>query len=120
MPPQRPPQRPPRRRPRAVTITDVARAAGVAPSTVSRAVTRPERVNAVTREHVIEVANRLGYRPSPVARALGSGRNWILALVLPDITNPYFPGVIRGAERPAAAAAHTRAVGSSEASGRRE
>ena len=47
---------PPHRRPRAVTITDVARAAGVAPSTVSRAVTRPDRVNALTREHVLEVA----------------------------------------------------------------
>ena len=78
--------------PRAVTITDVARAAGVAPSTVSRAVTRPDRVNTVTREHVLEVANRLGYRPSPVARALGSGRTRTLALVLPDITNPYFAG----------------------------
>lgn len=103
-----------------MTITDVARAAGVAPSTVSRAVTRPERVNAVTREHVLEVANRLGYRPSPVARALGSGRNWTLALVLPDITNPYFAGVIRGAERQAAATGHTLVIGSSEESGRAE
>ena len=111
---------PPQRRPRAVTITDVAQAAGVAPSTVSRAVTRPERVNAVTREHVLEVATRLGYRPSPVARALGSGRNWTLALVLPDITNPYFAGVIRGAERQAAATGHTLVIGSSEESGRAE
>jgi len=111
---------PPHRRPRAVTITDVARAAGVAPSTVSRAVTRPDRVNAVTREHVLEVANRLGYRPSPVARALGSGRTRTLALVLPDITNPYFAGVIRGAERQAAATGHVLVIGSSEESGRAE
>jgi len=111
---------PPQRRPRAVTITDVARAAGVAPSTVSRAVTRPDRVNAVTREHVLEVANRLGYRPSPVARALGSGRTRTLALVLPDITNPYFAGVIRGAERQAAATGHVLVIGSSEESGRAE
>src|SRR6478609_3329321 len=110
----------PQRRPRAVTITDVARAAGVAPSTVSRAVTRPDRVNAVTREHVLEVANRLGYRPSPVARALGSGRTRTLALVLPDITNPYFAGVIRGAERQAAATGHVLVIGSSEESGRAE
>ncbi len=102
---------PPQRRPRAVTITDVARAAGVAPSTVSRAVTRPDRVNAVTREHVLEVANRLGYRPSPVARALGSGRTRTLALILPDITNPYFAGVIRGAERQAAATGHVLVIG---------
>ena len=89
-----------------MTITDVARDAGVAPSTVSRAVTNPDRVNVVTREHVLETAERMGYRPSPVARALGSGRTSTLALVLPDITNPYFAGVIRGAERQAAAHAY--------------
>jgi DNA-binding LacI/PurR family transcriptional regulator len=111
---------PPHRRPRAVTITDVARAAGVAPSTVSRAVTRPDRVNALTREHVLEVANRLGYRPSPVARALGSGHTRTLALILPDITNPYFAGVIRGAERQAAATGYVLVIGSSEESGRAE
>ena len=111
---------PPTRRPRAVTITDVARAAGVAPSTVSRAVTNPERVNVVTREHVLEVAARLGYRPSPVARALGSGRTATLALVLPDITNPYFAGVIRGAERQAAATGHILVIGNSEESARAE
>ena len=110
----------PRTRPRAVTITDVARTAGVAPSTVSRAITRPDRVNAVTRDHVLAIANRLGYRPSPVARALGSGRTWTLALVLPDITNPYFAGVIRGAERQAAATGHVLVIGSSEESGRAE
>ncbi|MEP6631285.1 MAG: LacI family DNA-binding transcriptional regulator [Lapillicoccus sp.] len=111
---------PPSRRPRAVTITDVARAAGVAPSTVSRAVTNPERVNVVTREHVLAVANRLGYRPSPVARALGSGRTSTLALVLPDITNPYFAGLIRGAERQAAATGYILVIGNSEESARSE
>jgi DNA-binding LacI/PurR family transcriptional regulator len=108
------------RRPRPVTITDVARAAGVAPSTVSRAVTNPDRVNLVTREHVLQVAARLGYRPSPVARALGTGRTNTLALVLPDITNPYFSGLIRGAERQAAATGHILVLGDSEESGRAE
>lgn len=103
-----------------MTITDVARAAGVAPSTVSRALSNPDRVNVVTREHVAAVAKRLGYRPSPVARALGTGRTSTIALVLPDITNPYFSGVIRGAERQAAATGHTLVIGDSEESGRAE
>jgi len=87
-----------------VTITDVAREAGVATSTVSRAFTNPGRVNHQTRAHVLEVADRLGYTPNPTARALESGRTNTLALLVPDITNPYFAGVIKGAERAAAAA----------------
>ena len=70
----------PRRRP---TITDVAREAGVAASTVSRAFTRPGRVNAGTRDHVLAVAERLGYAPNPAAQALESGRSNTVALVVP-------------------------------------
>ena len=108
------------RRPHAVTITDVAREAGVAASTVSRALTNPDRVNVVTREHVQQVAARLGYRASPAARALGTGRTATLALVLPDITNPYFSGLIRGAERQAEATGHILVIGDSEENARAE
>lgn len=100
----------PRMRPRA-TVTDVAAAAGVAPSTVSRAFTNPGRVNRHTREHVLAVAEELGYAPNPVARALESGRTRTLALLVPDITNPYFAGVIKGAERAAATAGLTLVLG---------
>ncbi len=79
----------------------------MAPSTVSRAFTRPGRVNAVTRDHVLAVAERLGYAPNPAAQALESGRSNTVALVVPDITNPYFAGVIKGAERAAAQASLT-------------
>src|SRR3954469_21964122 len=89
---------------RRVTLTDVAEAAGVAASTVSRSFTNPGRVNHQTRDHVLEVAERLGYAPNPAAQALESGRTRTLALLVPDITNPYFAGVIKGAERAAAAA----------------
>lgn len=106
--------------PRPVTIMDVAREAGVAASTVSRALSNPDRVNVVTREHVQQVAARLGYRPSPAARALGTGRTSTLALVLPDITNPYFAGLIRGAERQAEATGHILVIGNSEESARAE
>ena len=56
------------------TIYDVARAAGVAPSTVSRAFSRPDRVNAETAERIRDVAAELGYRTNPLARALPTGK----------------------------------------------
>ena len=103
-----------RERRRRVTIVDVAAGAGVATSTVSRSFSNPGRVNPATRAHVLEVAGRLGYTPNPAARALESGRTNTVALVLPDITNPYFFGLIKGAERAAAAAGHTLVIGDTE------
>jgi LacI family transcriptional regulator len=96
---------------RAPTLADVAAAAGVATSTVSRAFSRPQRVNHRTREHVLAAAERLGYLPNPAAQALESGRTRTIALLVPDITNPYFAGVIKGAERAAAAAGLTLVLG---------
>jgi LacI family transcriptional regulator len=93
------------------TLADVAAAAGVATSTVSRAFSRPERVNHRTREHVLAEAERLGYVPNPAAQALESGRTRTIALLVPDITNPYFSGVIKGAERGAASAGLTLVLG---------
>jgi len=92
---------------RAVTLEDVAREAGVAVSTVSRALSRPERVSARTREHVQAVARRMDYRPNLLARGLPSGRTRMLALLVTDITNPHQFGLIRGAEAQAAAAGYT-------------
>jgi len=104
-------------RPRAATILEVGRAAGVAPSTVSRSFTNPDRVNVVTREHVLAVAERLGYRPPrDGGRPTTQRRSATVALVLPDIANPYFSGFIRGAEREAAAAAYTLVVADSQES----
>lgn len=92
---------------RGPTIHDVALRCGVAASTVSRAFTHPARVNAATRERILATAAEMGYRPSPIARALPSGRTTTLALLVPDITNPFFFGIIRAAERQAAAAGYT-------------
>ena len=96
------------------TISDVAGRAGVATSTVSRAFSRPERVNVHTREHVLAVAAELGYLPNPAAQALESGRTRTIALLVPDITNPYFAGVIKGAERGAATAGLTLVLGDTQ------
>ncbi|SDS67049.1 transcriptional regulator, LacI family [Nocardioides scoriae] len=103
-----------RRRRRRATITTVAAAAGVAPSTVSRAFSNPGRVNHVTRAHVLAVAEELGYAPNPAAQALESGRTSTVALVVPDITNPYFSGVVKGAERAAAEARLTLVIGDAQ------
>ncbi|MCP2252768.1 transcriptional regulator, LacI family [Prauserella aidingensis] len=98
------------------TIYDVAREAGVATSTVSRALTNPGRVNARTRDRVVEVAQRLGYRTNPLAQALPSGRTRTVALCVSDITNPHFFGIIRGAEQQARAAGCTLILSDTEES----
>lgn len=89
------------------TIYDVARAAGVAPSTVSRAFSRPGRVNFETAERIRQVATRLGYRTNPLARALPTGRTSMIALVIADVTNPFYNEIIRGAQSAAAQAGYT-------------
>lgn len=79
-----------------VTIYDVAREAGFAPSTVSRAFSRPGRVSAATHSTVMAAARNLGYRtdvPELQERAVHHQR---LAIEVPDITNPYFAEVVAG------------------------
>lgn len=94
-------------RDRPPTIYDVAEAAGVAASTVSRAFSRPGRVNAATAERIRSAANRLGYRVNPLARALPTGRSRMIALMVSDITNPFYFELIRGAQSAAADAGYT-------------
>src|SRR3954462_1679786 len=101
---------------RAVTLHDVAREAGGAVSTVSRALSDPQRVNARTREHVSAVAQRLGYRPNRLAQALPTGRTGMLAVLVPDITNPHNFGLVRGAEAQARAAGSTLVIADTQES----
>jgi LacI family repressor for deo operon, udp, cdd, tsx, nupC, and nupG len=92
------------------TIYDVAAACGVAPSTVSRAFARPGRVNAETAERIRQVAAEMGYRTNPLARALPTGRTSLLAVIVADVTNPFFFEILRGAEETATAAGYTLLV----------
>ena len=90
---------------RRVTITDVARASNVHVSTVSRVLNGRElSLLPETRERVISAATRLGYRPSALARGLRLRRTFTLGMLVPDITNPVFPSIIKGVE----GAAHAR------------
>ena len=95
----------PRQRP---TLADVAAATGVAISTVSRALTRPERVNATTRERIEAAAQELGYAVNTTARALTSGRTRSVAVLVSDVTNPFYFGIIRGTQQELKAAGYTQ------------
>ena len=102
------------------TIFDVARAAGVAASTVSRAFTKPGRVNEATRQRIVAIAAEVGYQHRPQNRALPGLRHRTIALVLADITNPHFFELIRGAEQRARASDVTLVIVNAEESPRIE
>ncbi len=82
------------------TLRDVALRAGVHAATASRALNPQTRslVNEETANRVIEVAESMGYRPNPIARSLKTARSATVGLVIPDLTNPLFPPIVRGIE----------------------
>jgi LacI family transcriptional regulator len=86
---------------RGPTIVDVARSAGVSVSTVSRVVRDHPDVGEQTRARVHEAIDSLGYRPSPIARALVSGQTRLLALLVSDIANPFYPQLAKSVEQAA-------------------
>ena len=102
---------------KAPTIVDVAEAAGVSTSTVSRFL-RGEQVQASDR--IRRVVDNLRYRPSPAAQHLKSGRTGAVALVVPDVMNPFFAAVARGAMGVAAEDGHTVLIAHTDESGVRE
>ncbi|MCP8939317.1 LacI family transcriptional regulator [Alsobacter sp. SYSU M60028] len=104
----------------APTISEVADAAGVSRATVSRAFTRPGMLSPGTVARVREVAGRIGYVPNQVARALSTGRHGNIALIVPDVANPFFPPLIRGAQARADLAGYCLFLGSSDEAPERE
>src|SRR5215213_3467739 len=84
----------------AVTLRDVARLAGVHPATVSRALNEETRtlVNDETAKRVLKAAEELGYQPNPIARGLKTNRSYTIGVLIPDLTNPLFPPILRGIE----------------------
>lgn len=84
----------------AVHLADVALAAGLSSSTVSRALSDPEKVNAATRDKVRRIARDLGYVPNQSNRS----RTDLLGLIVPDISNPFFPPIVKAVQ----ARAHAR------------
>ena len=105
---------------RSATIYDIARECGVAPSTVSRAFSRPGRVSQATGERIRAAAARLGYRTDPPARAVPAGRSATVALLVSDVTNPVYFDIIRGVEVTAAGAGLTTLLADTRESSRFE
>ncbi|MFT4285571.1 MAG: LacI family DNA-binding transcriptional regulator [Protaetiibacter sp.] len=81
------------------TIRDVAREAEVSIATVSRVLSGSSGAGAEVRERVLRVAAELGYRGDAIARSLRSRRTDTLGLVVPDITNPFFPSLVQEIEQ---------------------
>jgi len=100
----------------AVGVKDVAAAAGVSVGTVSNVLNQPDRVSARTAERVQQAIRELGFVRNDAARQLRAGRSRSIGLVVPDIGNPFFAEVARGAEDRAAEAGMTVLLGNSDES----
>ncbi len=103
-----------------VRIADVAAAAGVSPTTASHALTGRRVVSAVTLEKVRKAAEELDYRANAVARSLRTQRTDAVALIVPDITNPFYPMVARGVQDALSDAGYQVIVCSTDADPARE
>lgn len=79
-----------------ITIYDVAREANVSMATVSRVVNGNPNVKPTTRKKVLDVIDRLDYRPNAVARGLASKKTTTVGVIIPDVTNLYFSSLARG------------------------
>lgn len=81
-----------------IKIADVARAAQVSPSTVSRALTKPDLVAPETRERVLQAARQLGYQPNKLARGLRKQQSRLLGLIVSDILAPFHATLAKGVQ----------------------
>jgi LacI family transcriptional regulator len=99
-----------------VTLRDVAEKAGVHPSTASRALNARSRtlVNDQTVVRVLEAARVLGYRPNALARGLKTNQTFTVGMLLPDLTNPLFPPIVRGVEDTLGATDYTVILGNTD------
>jgi LacI family transcriptional regulator len=103
------------------SITEVARRAGVSPATASRVVSAADYpVSAATRERVLEAARALDYVPNALARGLLKSRIPVVAVIVHDITDPYFAEIVRGVEDAANDAGYLVITCSSERDPERE
>ena len=104
------------------TLRDVARKAGVHPATASRALNDDTRalVNEETAERVRLAAAELDYRPNPIARGLKTNRSYTIGVLIPDLTNPLFPPILRGIEDRLEEAGYTALIANTDNDPERE
>src|SRR6266404_4292998 len=79
-------------------IKDVAREAGVSTATVSHVINKTKYVTDITRERVLNAIEHCNYYPNANARSLASGRSNIIGLLVSDISNPFFPELVKSIE----------------------
>jgi len=99
---------------RAVTMGDIAQEADVSQSTVSRVLNRapsPIPISEETRQRVLAAADRLHYRPNPLARGLRGARTMLLGVIVRDIVDPFFAGAIEAVTTEAAARGYNVVLG---------
>ncbi len=109
------------RSPAAPTIRDVASHAGVSVATVSRVINNsPHKVHRATRQRVLRTVSRLGYHPNIVAQGLRRGTSRSIALIVPDISNPFFPAIARGVEDVARRHGYALLLGNTDGDAERE
>jgi LacI family transcriptional regulator len=83
----------------AVTISDIALAAGVHPASVSRALRGGKKVSEQTRQKILKIAADMAYRPNAIAAALRTKQTHLVGIVVPDLANPLFGPIVQGLER---------------------
>ncbi len=107
---------------RKVNIKDVAAAARVHPSTVSRVLNAATRhmVSTDVADRITRIADDLGYARSTLASGLRTGKSFTVGVIIPDLTNPVFPPVVRGIERTLGAAGYIAILADSDNSARSE
>ncbi len=105
-----------------VTLREVARLAGVNPATVSRVLNPETRhlVTAKTAQRVQAAVRRLDYEPNRLARGLRTRRSYSIGVVIPDLTNPLFPPIVRGIENALAPAGYTALLTNTDGDPERE
>lgn len=97
-----------------ITIRDVASKAHVSVATVSRALSSPDLVRPDTRSRVLAAATELGYQPNRAARGLITGKTGNIGVVVPDLDNPFYTGILKAAQTRAAHADHAVFVANSD------
>lgn len=96
------------------TIYDIAKHVGVSAGTVSRALSRPDKVLPATRARIEEAVAALGYVPNTVARNLKTQRSGKILVTVPDIANPFFAQILQGAEDAAQAVGYAVLLGDTQ------
>lgn len=81
-----------------VTVSDIARQAGVSATTVSLSFQSGSRISDTTRQRVLAVAEQLGYTPNHAAQSLRQGASWTVGVLVPDLTDTYYASLIRASE----------------------